>query len=247
MRLVPYTLIILLLLLAPGCRKDDEEKQPESFIIIPNDFLSATKYDQMIIEVQYVTGYKPTDVGTLNLKSFLEKRLNKPAGITIIQTEIASPGKTVYTFDEVKAIEKANRTQEAHDKTIAAYILFLNGDYSENSGSSKILGFAYGSSSMTIFEKTIKEFSGGIGKPSLSSLETTVLNHEFGHTLGLVNRGTPMQSQHLDAANDKHCANTKCLMYYSAETNHGVGGLMGGGIPALDSACIADLRGNGGK
>lgn len=215
--------------------------------VIPNDFLSSQQYDQLVVEIQYVEGFQPKPESVANLKTFLQQRLNKPAGITIEQKAIPSPGKVSYSLKDLIEVENKNRTQKAHDKTVGAYFFFADGDYAANSGNSKVLGIAYGGSSMVIFEKTIKEFSGGITQPQVSTLETTVIHHEFAHILGLVNNGTSMQSPHQDEPHGRHCNDQNCLMYYAAETSDIVGNLIGGNIPQLDAKCLEDLRANGGK
>ena len=235
---------LALLLVAIGCHKEPDSV-PHN--VVPNDFLSDKKYDKLIVEIQYVSGFEPSSTTLDNLKTFLQQRLNKSAGITFTQNTIPSPGKSVYSAEDVQNIEKANRTQTTNNKTLTAYFFFADGDYTGNNGSSKILGFAYGSSSMAIFEKTIKDFSGGVGKPSGSVLETTVVLHEFGHILGLVNNGTPMQATHQDVPNGKHCDDQNCLMYYIVETSDIVASVLGGTIPVLDAACLNDLKANGGK
>jgi len=227
-----------------ACKKDDFAYNGRAE---PHDFLSDKKYDKLIVEIQYVTGYQPTASSVDNLKAFLQQRLNKSAGITVLQTAIGSPGKSVYTTDEIKEIEKANRTQNTSKKTLTAYFFFADADYAGNSGNSKVLGIAYGSSSMVIFEKTIEEYAGALAQPPLATLETTVINHEFGHILGLVNNGTSMQAAHQDVSHGKHCNDPDCLMYYTAETSDIVANLVGGSIPPLDSECINDLQANGGK
>ena len=74
------------------------------------------------------------------------------------------------------------------------------------------------------------------------------MNHEFGHILGLVNNGTPVQSDHHDTANGAHCDVEDCLMYWQAETSGGLGDLVGmSSPPPLDPQCIDDLQANGGK
>jgi hypothetical protein len=225
-----------------SCQKDDTTPG-----ISPNDFLSEKKYDKLIVEIQYVNGFQPTSVTVSNLTSFLEQRLNKSGGISVIQSAITSPGKSAYSTDDIRTIEKANRTQNANDKTLTAYFFFADGDYSANSGGSKVLGIAYGSSSMVLFEKTIRDYSGALGQPSVTTLESSVLLHEFGHTLGLVNNGTTMQAPHQDEPHGRHCNDTNCLMYYTAETSDIVANLTGGNIPALNTQCLDDLKANGGK
>ena len=238
-------ILFVLLIAVTGCQKDSDPSNPNG--IIPNDFLSEMKYDKLIVEIQYVNGYAPTATTLDNLKSLLQQRLNKSGGITIVQNSISSPGKTLYSVDDISAIESVHRTQKPNGKTLTAYFFFADGDYSANSGNSKVLGIAYGSSSMALFEKTIKDFSGGITQPTLAVLESTVILHEFGHILGLVNTGTPMQSQHQDVSHGKHCNNQNCLMYYSVETSDIVANVVSGNIPSLDANCLADLNANGGK
>ena len=226
------------------CKKDKVDLNDG---ITPHNFLAGDKYDKLIVEIKYVTGFEPTSGTLANLKTFLEQRLNKPAGIEFVQSAIASPGKASYSFSEIKDMEKTHRAQKTDGKTLTAFFLFVDGDYAENSGNSKVLGIAYGTSSMAIFEKAVKEYSGGIGKPTTTALETTVINHEFGHTLGLVNNGTSTTSSHQDAAHGAHCNNKDCLMYYTAETSDIIGSILGGNVPGLDAACINDLKANGGK
>jgi hypothetical protein len=107
---------------------------------------------------------------------------------------------------------------------------------------------AYRNTSFVIFEETIQGFSGQPLAPGTAVLETTVLNHEFGHLLGLVNAGTPLLSDHQDVAHGRHCTDEDCLMYWTAETGEGLVNMISGGtVPTLDSQCRADLEGNGGK
>lgn len=254
MRLLNSYLLLLSIALFFGCKEEDplpetpEEDTPVSETpITPNSFLSGSEFDKLVVEVQYVEGYQPKAESLAKLKTFLEQRLNKPAGIELTQNQVASPGKEAYSLNDIREIEEANRKEHHQGQTLTAYFFFADGDYASNSGDSKVLGIAYGSSSMVIFEKTIREFSGGISQPSTSMLETTVIKHEFGHTLGLVNNGTPMQADHQDEAHGRHCTDKNCLMYYTAETSDVVANLVGGSIPELDAACLKDLRGNGGK
>lgn len=240
--------LLLSLIAVTGCRKNDNSpgngKNPAT--VVPEHFLSDSKYDQLTVEIQYIQGHAPTAATINNLKAFLSERLNKPGGITVIERELASQGKTTYSIADIRSIESLYRTVAASNK-LTAYIFFADADYSENNGSEKVLGVAYGSSSMAVFEKTVREFSGGFAQPPVTTLETTVTLHEFSHILGLVNNGTALQSAHQDEPNGKHCKNKDCLMYYAAETSNITANILGGNVPDLDAACIADLRANGGR
>lgn len=244
--------LVFLFFIAIACDKDDDGvtlTNPENKKITTNDFLSETKYNKLIVEIQYVQGFAPTTATIDNLKTFLQERLNKSAGITVVQSAIPAHGKSVYSADDIRSLENSHRTQNNdNSSTLMAYFLFVDGDYSGNSGNSKVLGIAYGPTSMAIFEKTIKEYSGTpVTQPSTTTLETTVVLHEFGHILGLVNNGTGMQAEHQDEPHGKHCDDQNCLMYYTAETTDIIGNILGGNIPSLNTDCVNDLKANGGK
>jgi hypothetical protein len=126
---------------------------------------------------------------------------------------------------------------------LGVYFLYTNGNFTDN----KVLGAAYRNTSMVIFGKTIHDNSGGLGQTSRTKLEGTVLDHEFGHIVGLVDLGSTMQTSHKDATHGNHCSNTNCLMYYASETTDILGFLLTGNIPPFDANCITDMHANGGK
>ena len=49
-----------------------------------HDFLSAESHSKLLIEVQYADGFKPTQQAIDSLTSFLNHRLNKPDGISVV-------------------------------------------------------------------------------------------------------------------------------------------------------------------
>ncbi len=238
--------VLILTIIIIGCKKDNNTNS-SSQLITPQNFLAADQYTSLIIEIKYVEGYSPTQESLNNLKSFLSARLNKPDGITIITGSLPSKGRTSYSLPDIQYIEKLSRQYQTNNKTLTAFIFFADGGYIEDTENTKILGIAYGTTSAAIFGKTIKDFSGGITQPSQEVLETTIMNHEFGHLLGLVNYGSKMLSNHQDVAHGHHCINENCLMHYKVETSDIIGNLIGGNIPELDNNCINDLRLNGGK
>ncbi|HEX2682510.1 MAG TPA: hypothetical protein VHL77_01180, partial [Ferruginibacter sp.] len=130
---------------------------------------------------------------------------------------------------------------------LTAFVFFADAPSAANSGNQYILGIAYGSTSLAVFERTVNDNSGGLLQPSRSGLETIVMEHEFGHLFGLVNYGTPMVNSHEDPNNARHCNNSNCLMYYASETTDILGILITGSVPPLDASCKTDLTANGGK
>lgn len=243
---IKFLLFLFSFFIVISCRKkDDASPSSQGTGIMAHDFLSADQYDKLIIQIQSVEGYELTN-GTVDyLTTFLQQRLNKPMGISIVTSTIASSGKATLSFDEIRAIEKSNRTLSTNGKTLTAYFYVADADYSGNSADGQVLGVAYGPTSMAIFGKTIHDNSGGLGQSSQTMLESVVVSHEFGHILGLVNRGSGMQVNHEDQTHAKHCNNTQCLMYWQVQSNAAIGIM--NSVPSLDNNCINDLRGNGGK
>jgi predicted Zn-dependent protease len=208
------------------------------------DFLSAAEFDRLVVEVQYVAGFRPTDAALEEPEAFLNARLNKPAGVEIrLGAALEIPSQATYSAADVRSLEQQHRTVYTEGKTIAAYLLFLDGEYA---GGSNVLGIAYNNTSMAVFVERIGDFTGGPVQPSQETVEATVANHEFGHLLGLVNIGSAMQTDHHDEANGPHCDNEDCLMHYSVRLTDFISNLTGG-IPSLDQNCIDDLQANGGK
>jgi predicted Zn-dependent protease len=247
-----YFYAFALLLLATGCVKviaGEEERIDVSalhnkrFGASARDFLSSEQYTSLKIEVQYMAGYKPDEQALRNLHLFLARYLNKPAGIFINTKEIDAVADTVMNHQDLVALERRTRSEYTHKNTLAVHLVYTNGEYVNP----RILGLAYQNTSAVIFGKMIQKHSGRIGQPDRTKLETTVLLHEMGHLLGLINKGTDMQSDHKDDDHESHCSNKDCLMYYSIGTQDRFGYLVRGNIPALDAHCERDLKANGGR
>lgn len=207
------------------------------------DFLSASTYTSINVQLQYMPGFAPNAAALSNLTNFLNALINKPSGISFSQTPIAASGKSVFSIEDVSALEKTNRTQFTNGNVLSVYIVYVDAPFT----TANILGAAYRNTSLVIFGPTVTNSSGGLNQTTRTKLETTVLNHEFGHLLGLTNLGTPMVTPHEDAAHMSHCNNSSCLMYFSTQTSMMGGALLSAPIPVLDANCKADLTANGGK
>ena len=247
-----HQLFFVILLLA-GCSKSDTSYinnpgAPDFLHNRPtgasaNELLAPSKYTSLKIEVQYMTGYQPDAAALSHLQTMLSGIVNKPSGISILTKEIPAANNITLSLNEIITIEKNNRTFFSSGSEVAIYILFTNGNYTDNN----VLGVAYKNTSVVLFGKKINDNSGGIGQASRTKLVATVAEHELGHLLGLVDLGSPMQTGHKDPAHGSHCNNNNCLMYYAAETSDIFGLLITGSIPAFDANCRADMRANGGQ
>ncbi|RAJ13492.1 membrane metalloprotease [Olleya aquimaris] len=213
-----------------------------------NDLLSDATFKSLVVEVVYVEGFEPSQTAVNNFVSFLEDRVHKPNGITVEKRSIPSPGQSTYSTQDIINIEEANRTLFNTNNQIAVWAFFADGESANNTNNGVTLGTAYRNTSFVIYQETIEDLTSGTITNTTPILETTVINHEFGHILGLTNLGSPLQSNHEDQDHPKHCNVDTCLMYWQAESGSGVMNMISGGsIPQLDAQCIADLQANGGK
>lgn len=208
-------------------------------------FLSDSTFTQLTIEVDYMPGYKPTDEAIQQLKTFVQQRIYKPDGIDIevSASAIASADQAEYTASEVRSLEEEHRDTFSEEGHLVGYMLIVDGRFEQQN----VLGIAYYNTSTAFFGPAYDENSGDAGQPGRSMLESMSFRHEFGHIFGLVDGGTPMQTDHQDEENGHHCDNDECLMYYAVETTDYVSNLFGGSIPELDQNCTTDLAANGGK
>ena len=212
-----------------------------------HDLLSDDNYTSMIIELVYVEGQQPTQTAINNFLSFLNARIYKPDGIVVESRSVPSPGISKFSTQDYVDFEDANRTYYNDGNQIAVWAFFADGAADGDTSTEVTLGTAYRNTSFIIYEATVKSLSGGLHQPSTAVLESTVIEHEFGHILGLVNFGAPMQSPHEDSQHARHCNVDSCLMYYAATTGASLMNVSGGTVPQLDAQCIADLQANGGK
>ncbi|AKK71363.1 hypothetical protein OK18_00775 [Chryseobacterium gallinarum] len=246
-----FNLAFLVFLLLISCERDSEfsngsgnYNHTRSVGSSANDLLNNSTYNALVIEILYMPGYAP-DANAIELvKNFLSTFLKKEGGISIIQKEIAGATSASLSVEDIRSIENSSRTAFTNGSTMAVSIIYTNGQYYANAST---LGIAYRNTSIALLGKIIHDHSGGFGQVSRTKLEATVLEHELGHLLGLVDLGSQMQVNHKDAANGNHCDNKNCLMYYASETTDILGFLNTNNIPQLDTNCKGDLTANGGK
>ncbi|MEX2601503.1 MAG: hypothetical protein WD355_07645 [Balneolaceae bacterium] len=241
---------ILLLLFAMSCdttstNSDDPEEIHYSETENPGmsnlDFLTNETFNRLILEIDYMPGMRPTDAAIDSLEEFLAKWLQKTEIIIQVPTEIPSGGQEEYSADDIRDLEAEHRDTrtDVEEGTLTSYNIFVDGSYD----SGNVLGIAYYNTSNAYFGETIHNVSGSPPlNPSREKVEATVLRHEYGHLLGLVNNGTEMQSSHQDSGNGRHCTEENCLMYYAVETTDFFANLFDGSIPELDAYCESDVR-----
>lgn len=247
--------LLAFLIVLSGCTTDEPTKRDESksanlktLGTSSTDLLSDEKFTSLSLEIVYVTGYQPDSRTISNLTSFLASRVHKPDGITVSMRQAASSGKAPFGINEIAAIEAAERTDYNVGDNIAVFIYFADGSHENDTNSKVVLGSAYRNTSMVIYGETVKKIAARSSNISKSTVESTVVNHEFGHLFGLVNFGSTLQTAHEDSESKGHCSVNGCLMNANLEFGANLADFVdNNNVPTLDNACIFDLQANGGK
>lgn len=253
-----YIALVLLigLLTFSSCKKDDDTpindptaENRKALGVSAEDLLSDDVYTSLTVEFVYPGSFRPTDIAINNFINFLTERLNKPNGITIVETVISAPSGAPFSVAEIRDIEDEFRTEYNTANKMAVYVFFSNGSSANDTDTTVTLGTAYLNTSIVVYEKTLKDLANQNSNLDLSTLETSTLTHEFGHILGLVNiQNDDIHTNHEDPAHLKHCQVDTCLMYFESNSAHKIIEYFSRGnqIPVLDPLCIADLQSKGG-
>ena len=256
MKIKNYINFCVLLLLFTGCSKDslnnstgiDKSANLKALGFSANQLISDEKFTSLKVEVVYVTGFEPTQTTLDNLKTFLENRTFKPDGISITTRAVASSNKAPFNITEIAKIEAEERIEYNAGDEIAVFIYFADGSNENDTDSKTVLGTSFRNTSMVIYEKTIQFIADHTNNSDRTNIESTVLNHEFGHLFGLVNMGTPMQTNHENSEKKGHCSVENCLMAANFQFGGSLMNTIGNNtIPVLDPLCIEDLQAKGGR
>jgi hypothetical protein len=211
------------------------------------DYLTAATYDEIVVEIDWIAGHPPSSSARSGLEATLAELCNKPSGVrTIVDDEIPSAGSPTWTYDAIEDLELEYRDEyrDPASGTCVMYCLYLDGRSQDDSGPAKVLGVAYRGSSLAMFHETIEATDPGL--PLFAEIEDTVLLHEAGHLLGLVDNGISMVQDHRDPAHGAHDSSDECLMYWALETQDAVDVLLAR-RPDFGPECRADMIAAGGR
>jgi len=231
-------ILAAVLVLMPGCL----ENLKEELISCENvtgecryEILRSTDYSRLHIEINYVTEFAPDSEAVDLLKQRIQETTDKTS-VSVSQNGFGSTDSS-YSLEEILAIEKEQRERHKSGNTFIIHILYLNGEYEDND---QTLGLAYTGSSFVLFKEKIEEVQ--FGFISAEEVERSVIVHEYGHLLGLINNGYESPHDHEDPDHPHHSSNDESVMYWSIETLDIFKQLEGSPPDNFDSDDLDDLR-----
>lgn len=195
--------------------------------------------EQVVIEIDYVAEREPSALALDALDETLRKTTSKD--IVLVGPGSASLSRAESPSHEWTRDMLVSFARENKDRQSAAYlhVLYVDGHY----GSA--LGVNFGDTSF-VFMDQITNLGSFPLKRNIApgDAERSVLIHEVGHALGLVNNGVPMVKPHEHPEDDGHSNNRDSVMWPTADTYAGMLAMIGADEPlpyAFDADDLADL------
>ena len=226
-----------------GCIGNNAANQIVEQRGVPGGLLKAClhddKYTSMVIEIDYAPGFEPEDSSISLLENRLREICDKPDGVSITTTETVFEIEGSWSADDVR--NEAYRTREVspyfQTNVLTWHILMPSGEYEDDS----VLGVAVNAADIAVFGTTIDDSTNFLNRPSAEEIENSVMLHEVGHLLGLVNCVYVSDIDHEDPEHPKHSNNEESVMHWAIESSS-IGNIFDGELPDdFDSADKSDL------
>lgn len=192
----------------------------------PADGIFQSDVEEVVIEVDYLAEADPCDGWISNQGRVWDLFVNNlqilfapapreltiqrsPAPIAPIKELFEHSSGRSYSESEILELVSTHRQEGSTHRRRAFYVIFLDGYYQEG-----------GEVKTDVQGRTLRGNSGAIAifKPALRARgwfgEQSTLVHEFGHAVGLVNRGLKMVHPHQDSEHGSHCDDPSCIMHH---------------------------------
>jgi hypothetical protein len=218
----PLIVLLSILLLTPvlsGCLSDDllDDAFPQ-LKGIPGGLTMACltdSHDKMVLEIDYEAGYKPETSSTDLLKQRIGEVCSFSKGISLEFTETDFADVGTWSADDVREQGWANKQDDpTNGKTLRWQLIFP----AETNDDDNVLGVAVDASTIAIFGESVDGAAGFLNRPSAEDVENSVIVHEIGHLLGLVNLVYTSPADHESSDNPGHSNNEDSVMYWAIES-----------------------------
>lgn len=144
-----------------------------------------------------------------------------------------------FTNDEILELADRYRDAETGEEDAHFHVLFLDGNYAENTQQSRARAIHIGGTRIIAVFGAASEYDSDYERMT----EQSALVHEFGHAFGLVDLGVPDVSGHSDRDSPRHCDEPNCVMRaYATLPSEAYQFLDGGTVPVFfGEKCLRDL------
>ena len=204
-------------------------------------YLRGSPATSLTVEVDWVSGRDPSGTALDHLSAILRRELDKPGGIRVALGNRIASGRSTWSLEDLVSLEKANRSGHSGGGRATMWICYVNGSFAENANA---LAVAFSASSAAIFRDRIDDATTSLVLEP--EIERSVIVHEVGHLLALVNIGYRSRYDHEDPQHPHHSNNPDSVMYWAVE-DVSVRNILRGGPPDdfddADRADLAMLRG----
>jgi hypothetical protein len=188
--------------------------------------------------VLHQQGARPSSSALEHLVSSLRPVLAKPGGIDVAgPREIPGAGRT-WDLDDLRELAERHRQVTSSESRASMLVLSVAGEF-EDPG---VLGLAMSATEIVLFPQQIGDLATSLLGGG-SRIERSVLLHEAGHLLCLVNLGYTSELDHEDPDHPHHSRHRDSVMYW-AVPNDAVTQVFSGPPPdSFHEDDLADLRG----
>lgn len=201
-----------------GCTSDIETILGESWGVpggLALACLRSDEYKELVVEIDHAPGYSPESSTVSLLKQRLDQVCDKPNGIQIELTEVEFSESSSWTASKVRDVGHETMDAPPQTSVLRWHVIMPEGKYSDES----VLGVAVDASTIALFSDSINDAT-SIFNPRISAedIENSVMVHEFGHLLGLVNLVYTSPADHEDSEHPGHSNNEDSVMYWAIES-----------------------------
>ena len=205
-------------------------------------FLRASPATSMTLEVDWVAGRAPASSALDHLGTILERECDKPAGIEIRRSDQIPAGKSSWTVEDLLALQQRYRTYHSGGSRATIWMVYVDGSFAPNQDA---LAISFSASAAAIFRDRIQDATSSL--VSEAAIERSVITHEAGHLMALVNIGYRSKYNHEDPQHPHHSNDRNSVMYWAVE-DISIRTILHGGPPddfdSYDRADLAMLRGD---
>lgn len=167
------------------------------------------------------------------------------AGLTASEVVLDVDGvfaseRTDWSTADLRATSDATRDVRSDATTATLHLLVVRGGHVRDGETTSAIGLAYSASQIAVFPDRWSDLGGSLLGTS-EQVARSVLVHELGHLLGLVNLTYTSAIDHEDPDHPGHSSNRGSVMYWAIEST-AIGQVFSGPPPdTFDDADLADL------